>query len=222
AEDLDDPLDLALASEDRIELPLARELREIATELVEAGRIRLLFPFGLLLLGMTAQELERLVAYFLAIDAHVGEHLGGNALSFADQSEQEMLGPDIVVAELARFIDGELQHSLGVRSERDLADGERPAGLRHHALHGMADRVEIESQIGQDGRGDPLSFAEESEEQMLRPDGIVLETARLLARKEDHLADALCELVMHRLGCSSPALRSGFESGNVSHFQNLF
>ena len=90
------------------------------------------------------------------------------------------------------------------------------------SLQQISDRIEIEAEIGKNGRSDPLPLAQEAEEQMLRPDGIVLEAARLLARKEDDLANALGKLVVHRLGCSSPALRSGFESGNVSHFQYFF
>ena len=48
------------------------------------------------------------------------------------------------------------------------------------------------------GGGDPLSLAQEPEEQVLGADGAVLQPARLLAREEDDLADPFGELVVHR------------------------
>ncbi len=46
AEDLDHPLDLRLAAEDRIELPLARQLRQVAPELVQGRGVGLLLPLA--------------------------------------------------------------------------------------------------------------------------------------------------------------------------------
>jgi len=41
------------------------------------------------------------------------QHLGGHALALADQAEQDVLGADVVVAELEGLAQRELQHLLG-------------------------------------------------------------------------------------------------------------
>src|SRR5262249_15520016 len=58
-EDLDDALDLLLAPDDRVELGLAGELREIARELVEDWRLRALLRARIVLV---AQERQGLLA----------------------------------------------------------------------------------------------------------------------------------------------------------------
>src|SRR5438445_11705666 len=44
-----------------------------------------------------------------------------NALTLAYQPEQQMLGADMAMPQLARLVDPELDHLLGARGERDLA-----------------------------------------------------------------------------------------------------
>jgi hypothetical protein len=44
-----------------------------------------------------------LLAHAGKIGAQLYEHLGGNAFAFADQPEEDVLGADVVVAELQRF-----------------------------------------------------------------------------------------------------------------------
>jgi hypothetical protein len=43
------------------------------------------------------------------------EHAGGDALALTDQTEQQMLGPDVVVIQPPRLVDGQLDHLLGAR-----------------------------------------------------------------------------------------------------------
>ena len=44
------------------------------------------------------------------LDAQVVEHAGGDAVAFAHQTEQEMLGADVVVVEALRFFLSQSQH----------------------------------------------------------------------------------------------------------------
>ena len=53
--------------------------------------------------------------------ARLTEHLGGHALALAHEPEQDVLGADVVVAELQRLAQRELEHLLGPRRERDVA-----------------------------------------------------------------------------------------------------
>ncbi len=117
------PLDLAVATDDRVELLLARLLREVATELIEheRARWRLLAAAtsggaGLLLLAARAavarEELDDLLAHARQVGAELDEHLRGDALTFADEPEEDVLGADVVVTELQRFAQGQLEHLL--------------------------------------------------------------------------------------------------------------
>ena len=125
-EDLHDPLDLLLAPDDRVELALARGLGEVAAELVEheRGRRRALggAAGGLRLLALVAgEQLDDLLADPVEVGAELDQHLGGDALALADQAEQDVLGADVVVAELQRLAQRELEDLLGARREGDVA-----------------------------------------------------------------------------------------------------
>src|SRR5439155_24803514 len=95
----------------RVELLVARELREVAAELVEherAGRLPALARPGALRraflgTGVAGQELDDLLADARQIGAQLHEDLRGDALAFADEPEEDVLGADVVVTELQRL-----------------------------------------------------------------------------------------------------------------------
>ena len=118
-EDLHDPLDLTAASDHRVELVLAGELGEVASELVEDLAVAALLAARLLLGGTThgrrrlagalgppagalvaRQQLNHLLAHSGEVGAEFDEDLGGDTFALADQAEQDVLGADVVVAEL--------------------------------------------------------------------------------------------------------------------------
>src|SRR5262249_36614962 len=126
---LHDPLDLLVAADDGVELRLACELREVAAELVEHHRsLRdLLAGLALALRGVAGEELDDLLAYAVEVGAQLLQHLGGDALSLADEAEQDVLGADVVVTELQRLAERQLENLLGARGERDVTGGGRLA-----------------------------------------------------------------------------------------------
>ena len=129
---LHDPLDLLLTSDDRIELALARGLGVVAAELVEheraARRALGRGAGGRRLLALEAgEQLDDLLADPVEVGAELDEHLGGDALALADQAEQDVLGADVVVTELQRLAQGQLEDLLGARGEGDVA-ATAPAG----------------------------------------------------------------------------------------------
>ena len=124
-EDLHDAFDLGVAADDRIELALAGELREIAAVRVERRRLALAFGRGLRL-RLGTQQRGRLHAHFGRVDAKVGEHARRDAFAFADQAEQQVLRADVIVVELARLFESQFDDALG------------PRGEHHLLLHGLA------------------------------------------------------------------------------------
>ncbi len=54
------------------------------------------------------------------IGAELDEHLCGYTLALAYEAEENVFGADVVVAELQRLAQRQLEHLLGSRRERDV------------------------------------------------------------------------------------------------------
>ena len=208
-EDLHDPLDLLLAADDRVELAGAGRLGEVDAELVHgrglAGALRLLGagPGGRAL----GQDLDDLVADLVQVHAEALQDAGGDPLALADQAEEQVLGADVVVAEPARLVDGQLDDVLRPRRQPDLAD-DRSIAAADDELDRRADLGEFDAHVLEDARGDALALAHEAQEQVLRADVVVVEPLRLVLRQRQDLARALRELVeaIHRVERLFPLL----------------
>ena len=199
AEDLDDPADLLVPPDDRIELEIASELREVAPELVERRGFGL--PARALLGARRAaapgEALHDLFAHPLAIDAELEKNPRRHALPLPDEPEKKMLRAHVVVPEKPRLLHRKLEDPLRPRRERDLADRKRSARRLHHVLDGLLNLLQIDLEPLQNFRRDSLSETENSEEKMLRADVIMLEPVRFVARQIDDLADPFGKFVIH-------------------------
>ena len=98
--------------------------------------------------------------------------------------EEDVLGADVVVAELQRLAQRELEDLLRAGRERDVARRRLAAvaddllDLRAHGLERDAERLE---RLGRDA----LTLVDQAEQDVLGPDVVVVEEARLFLR-EDH------------------------------------
>ena len=200
-EDLHHALDLGLAADDGVELAFGGGLGQVAAELVEQLRaLRLLARCGGARTGLAAagagEHADDLVADLLGVRVEVEQDAGGDALVLAHETEQDVLGADVVVTERECFAQCELQHLLGARRERDLtrrhlvALTDDAGDLGAHLLHGDVERLE-------DARGETLFLPEEAEEDVLRPDVVVLERACLVLGEDDDLSGPFCESLEH-------------------------
>ncbi len=189
AEHLHHALDLALAPDDRVELFLARELREVAPELVEHERTRRLglgpagraggAARGFLGARVAGEQLNDLLAHAAEVRAELHEHLRGDAFALADQAEQDVLGPDVVVTELQRLAQRQLEHLLRSRREGDVTRRGLPAvadDLLHLGAHGLERDAERLECLG----GNPFALVDQAEQDVLGPDVVVVEQARFL------------------------------------------
>ena len=73
---------------------------------------------------IAGQELDHGLADPIEIGTELLQDLGRDALALADQSEQDVLGSDVVVTELQRFSQRELEDLLRSGRERDVAAGD--------------------------------------------------------------------------------------------------
>ena len=71
--------------------------------------------------GVAREQLDDLLAHPDEVGAELHEHLGGHALALTDEAEEDVLGADVVVAELQRLAERQLEHLLGAGREGDVA-----------------------------------------------------------------------------------------------------
>ena len=142
--------------------------------------------------AVARQELDDLLAHAGQVGAELHEHLGGDALALADQAEEDVLGADVVVAELQRLAEAQLEDLLGAGRERDVP-GRRGAALaddlldlRAHGLERDAERLE---RLG----GDALTLVDQPEQDVLGADVAVVEEASLLLGQDDDSAGPVGE-----------------------------
>ena len=200
-EDLDDPLDLAVAAHDRVQLAGARHRGEVYAELVQGGgpdgasaRSRGL-PGGLaaLRLGLREDPL-RLRTDSLQVHAEALEHASGDAFTLADEAEEQVLRADVRVLQPARLVDGQLNHLLGARGQADFTGGLAVA-TADDELDGRAHLVEFHTEVGKDLRGHTITLAYEAQEQVLRADVRVVEALRFLLSEGQDTTRTLRELI---------------------------
>ena len=116
-----------------------------------------------------------------------------------------MLGADIVVAETAGLVNGELNDLLGARGKADLAhDGAIAAA--DDELDGGTDLVELHAEVREDLRGHPFALADEAQEQVLGADIVVVEAERFLLGKREDAPGSFSKLVESICHNSVPAL----------------
>src|SRR6266542_3447795 len=125
-EDLHDPLDFLLAPDHRVELALAGELGQVAAELVQHQRALWLRSLAggtggsALLARVPGQKLDDLLADTGEVGPQLHEDRGGDALALADEAEQDVLRADVVVTELQRLAQRQLEHLLRSRRKWDV------------------------------------------------------------------------------------------------------
>ena len=132
----------------------------------------------------------------MELGAELLEDLGGDTLALADQAEEDVLGPDVVVAQLQRLPQRELEDLLGPGGEGDVPGG----GLRSLAddLDDLAaHRLEGNAHALQGTGGDALALVDQAEEDVFGADVVVVEKASLLLRQDDHSSGPVGEALEH-------------------------
>jgi hypothetical protein len=69
---------------------------------------------------VAVKQLDHLLAHPVQVRAQLHQDLGRHALTLADQAQQDVLGPDVIVTELQRLTQRQLKYLLGARGERDV------------------------------------------------------------------------------------------------------
>ena len=152
---------------------------------------------GGLLALVAGEQLDDLLADPVEVGAELDQHLGGDALALADQAEQDVLGADVVVAELQRLAQRQLEDLLGAGGEGDVP-GRGLLALADDLLDLLADGLE------RDARGDSRALAATPSPSWIRPeqdvlgaDVVVVEHPGLFLGQDDNPPRAVGEPLEH-------------------------
>ena len=145
---------------------------------------------------VAGQDLDHGLANAVEIGAELLQDLRCDALALADQPEQDVLGPDVVVPQLQRLAERELEDLLGAGRERDVT-GRRRLALADDLLdlltHGIQGDVEAHERIA----GDAVPLAHQAEQDVLGPDVVVVEHPRLFLGEDDGATGSVGEALEH-------------------------
>ena len=126
----------------------------------------------------------------------VDQYLSGHPFTLADEPEQDVLGPDVVVAELQRLPQRQLEDLLGSGRERNLT-GRRGLTSSHRLLDLLPDRLERDRQRLERFDRHALPLVDEAEQDVLGPDVVVIQKPRLLLGQKDDPPSPIGEALEH-------------------------
>ena len=175
---------------DRVELVFLGRGGHVIAQLIHERRLGF---FLLLFLGLrlVLQDVARsLRADTIQVDAQPAQHVDGNAFAFTHQAKQQMFRADIVVAHQTGLIHCQLDDALGARRQRGLAK-RRAFATTHRAFYGTNNLHRFDAQLAQHLDGDTVLFPHQPQQQMFRPDVVMVQTERLFLRQRQ---DPTCAL----------------------------
>ena len=203
-----------LAADDRVELALAGQLGQVAAEAVQGGRLDLA-ALAAARRGCRraaaagsppsapsmpcAQQVQHLLADLLQLQAQVHQHLGGHAFLLAQQAQQDVLGADVVVVQVAGLLHRVLDDLLGPRRLRQLAHRDHVGAALDELLDLQADLAQIDVQVLQHVGGHAAAFLDQAQQDVLGADVFVVEPLGLLVGQLHHLAGAVGKSFVHSL-----------------------
>ena len=115
----------------------------------------------------------------------------------AEESEEEVFCPDIVVVEVPGFFDRILDDLFGTRCLREFAHGDHFWSGAYEAFDFEADLAEVDFEVFEDIGSDAAAFFDESEQNMLGPDVFVVEALCFLVGECHDFAGTICESFKH-------------------------
>ena len=149
-----------------------------------------------------------MLAHSVEVRPELLQDLGGHALALVDQAKEDVLGADVVVSELERLAERELQDLLGPRRERDVS-GRGGLPLADDLFDLLTHGLEGDPQGLQGLGGDPFPLVDQPEQDVLGADVVVVEHPRLFLG-EDHdppgpVGEALKHFVFLRASSRDPS-----------------
>ena len=191
AEHLHDALDLAGAADNRVQLAVARLLREVGAELLQhavgrvAVRIERVAPG---VDGALPHQVVQRAAHVVARHAETREHFERGAVALADDAQQQMLGGDVRLPHLHGLAQAVLQHALDAGREGQMP---RHVGVLvdgHHLADGLHDGIVLHVETIEGLGGQTVLLLYEAEQDVLGAHVGLMKRASLVLSQDEHLA----------------------------------
>jgi hypothetical protein len=131
------------------------------------------------------QQLDDPLADPVQVRAQLHQHLRGHAPTLADQSQQDVLGADVVVAQLFCLTPRQLHHFLGPRREGNVPRRCLLA-LAHDLFNLLAHRLRADLQRLQRPGRHALRFKDQAKQQVLGADVVVVQHPGLFFSQDHH------------------------------------
>jgi len=178
-------------------LPLGRSTRR--RHRCGRGRLPAAMPARspALVLHAVAEKIEHLLADVFELEAEVHEHLGRHALLLAEQAQEDVLGADVVMVEVAGLFHRVLDDLLGAGRLRELAHRHHVRAALDELLDFHADLPQVDVEVLEHVGGDAAPLLDEAEENVLGADVLVVEPLGLLVGQLHHLASPVCKTLVH-------------------------
>jgi len=193
-ENLNDALDLAASADDRVELRITGELRQVAAIRIERRRLALALrcrrlPFG-------AEQRGGLDANLGRVDAQVRQDASRDTLALTNEAEEQMFRTDIVVMELTGFFEGQLDDTLRTRREDHLLLN-RLAAAAYDRLDLLPDLRQVDAKRLEHFGREALALGNYSVQDMLGPDVVVTEALGFFLSQDNTAPRSLGERFPH-------------------------
>ena len=146
-----------------------------------------------------AQQVEHLLADLFQLQAQVHQHLGGHAFLLAQQAQQDVLGADVVVVQVAGLLHRVLDDLLGPGRLGQLAHGDHVGAALDELLDLQADLAQIDVEVLQHVGRDAAAFLDQAQQDVLGADVFVVEPLGLLVGQLHDLAGAVGKSLVHLL-----------------------
>jgi hypothetical protein len=141
------------------------------------------------------QYLDHPLTRTVQICAKPSKHLRGHTLAFADESEQDVLGANVAVAETLGFLQRQPQNLLRARSERNVA-GRRLLTPADDLLHPLSHRLQADpKRLQRPGR--KAIAMDQAQQEMLGTDVVVVQHPGLFLRPDHNQPCPVSEPLEH-------------------------
>ena len=153
AEDLGNPFDLLLASDDRVQLVFCRKFGQVVTEIVKdggLGLLRLLFRRRLVVLGrrwLAADNVVQLPPDHVVVDVELVEDLCSDVVIVPQEGKEQMFRSDNIRFVQFRFKVRDLEDLLGLLRQRDVPYGQGSPRRADGILNRLYQLVEVHPQV---------------------------------------------------------------------------
>jgi hypothetical protein len=206
-EDLDDTFDFTDPPDDGVEFVFPGQFGQITAEGFEGGSFEILLAaagfglsFGPLVIFLVALEIgiefaEDLVTGAVQVDIQALENTGGHPVPLPEQSEENVFGAHVAMAQGLGFLAGEREHLLDARGVGDVAGNFRVRAGADLFLDFHADGLQVQSHFLEHIDRDPLPEFDEAEEQMLGSHVVVVEAIGFFSCQGEDLLGARCKIV---------------------------